>query len=389
VKKYVTLKCSICKRSVDSLINLTHYSPDRCTITLNCEGRLAPDGYTSDGTSAISVPPVGLVNWYPRGSTIKTTFALGSDVLYNTSTGTKQQAVLAVPDSVLGFSPGLQAKVKITLIAEKQSAKDFRQYTYRRSTQFSSVNGVEDTVAKKVLRYSLTGAVPDHVEVYVNGVKRDVGTGALDFQLNDGTPASAVPPNSILFNSPVTGSNSQVDVVVTKASALSTVTMEFSRAAADESKRGTGAWEGVDAVSSASLGQCSLFYLDFTEISSAFALDIKLRYSSAVLQNTPSTAAVNCAGAALLLSRTTVHTELDRERSVYAPLLGLNTDTEYMVIKLLNGVRALFITESAVQPVFPALKVQRFNAPSLELINLAGNLDAAMLDNTLIIGPDS
>lgn len=390
VKRYVQLKCSICARTRDSLINLKNYTTDKCTITLGCEGRLSPVGETSDGTSLIGVPPVGLQNWYARGSTPVGTTAITDDLLYDTSTGGTRQLIVAVQDSAIGFTPNNTCTLTLNLIAEQQQARDYRQYTYRKTGSFIIVNGVEDSIAKKVLRYTITGAAPDQVEVYVDGVKRARGLGATEFQLYDGTVGSPVPPNSVLFNTVVTGVAPQVDVIVTKAATLSTLSLPLVRMINDEARVGTGAWEGVDGIKK--LGdRWSLFYCDFTEIGTT-PVDVKLRLDS----NTPNillqgitTAVVHPSASAILLSRTSLHTTVDRLRGSWVPLSALNSSTGYLVIKFFNGARQLLITNTAVAGVFPPLEVLRYAIPTLLRTKLLGNSDASEIDNAITIGPDA
>lgn len=391
MKRYVSLKCTACARTRDSLIDLARYATDKCTITLGCEGRLFPVGYTSDGSTLIGVPPTGLTNWYPRTSTVTSTAEIKGDVLYDTSTGSKRQLILAVSNTDIGMVPSAAATITLNLVAEQQIAKDYRQYVYRKTGAFTIVNGMEDGLAKKVLRYTVTGVTPDLVEVYVDGVKRNRGTGAADYQLYDGSVGSAVPPNSVLFNTVITGVAPQVDVIVTKAATLSTLTLNLTRMSDDDSRVGIGAWEGVDAVKNPATSQLfSLFYCDFSEVVGA-PVDTKLRVSS----TTPSTltdgtsVTLDPAWSSILLSRTKVYTELDRQRALWVPLSTLSSDGNYLVIKLLDGERQLLVTEASVADVFPALEVLRFNVPALRRTGLRGDSESAQLDNSIIVGPDA
>lgn len=387
-KRYSQLKCSICARTRDTLIDLKHYTTDKCTITLGCEGRLSPIGETSDGSSLIGVPPVGLQNWYARGSTTVGTKALAADELYDTSTGNNRQLIVAIQDSAIGFTPDDSATFTLNLVSEQQQARDFRQYTYRKTGAFTI--GVEDAIAKKVLRYTLTGTSPDQVEVYVDGVKRDRGAGATEYQLYDGTVGSPVPPNSVLFNAAVTGVAPQVDVIVTKAATLSTLSLQFSRMIDDDSRVGTGAWEGIDAVSK--LGdRWSLFYCDFTEVGST-PVDVKLRLDLGtpnILTQGVTTAAVPTDATSVLLSRANLYTSVDRIRASWIPLSELNSETQYMVIKFLDNARQLLATRASGTAVFPALEVLRYNTPVLLRTGLRGNTDGDEIDNTIAIGPDA
>lgn len=388
MKRYTVLQCNTCKRIQDSPVNSTHYTPDRCTITLGCEGRLVPIGSASNGSTVQSVPPDGLSNWFPRGSSITPQVALQADALYDTKTGVNQQIILAVSDADIGFTPGHDAVITLELISEQQTPRDFRQYTYRRSSQFTVINGVEDGAAKKVLRYDTTSTPPDVVEVFLNGVKQELGTASKDYVVFDGTSGI---PNSIQFNSQITGSSNQIDVVVSKASAKSTVSLQFKRLADDESRDVLGAWEGVDAVRSPAIGRWSLFYNDFIFDGGTIAVDVRLRLNGATqkIVNVPGGPPNTFTQAALLLSRSKLYTQLDRLRAQWVPISELMSNTEFLVAKRVGGVLSLFVTETAVKNLFPVLEVLRFDAPSRELLQLGGNAEATDLNSSIIIGPDA
>lgn len=388
MKRYVTIQCSACKRTKDSLIDPTHYALDTCTITLNCEGRLAPIGYTSDGSTTPGVAPTGLLNWYPRGTNLAQAAQLTDPVLYGTSTGLKQQVIIALP----GVYPSTSV-LTLKLVAEQQTAKDYRQYIFRKSSAFTIINGIEDTVAKKVLRYSISGTNPDYVEVYVNGVKRTKGLGAQEYQLSD----TAAMPNSILFNSNSLDGSTQVDVIVTKAATVSSATLKFLRVINDSARTNIGAWEGIDTVTYAKGSTLekvySLFCCDFTTSADSLVLDVRLRLNitagaeSTVRSITPGDEA-SFAGALLLFSRSEVFTQLDRDRTKCVKLDSLvSGGIDYLVMKLIAGERALFVTANSSTNIFPALEVQRFSTSTLQSTNLLGSANATELNNNLVVGP--
>jgi hypothetical protein len=391
MKTYVVLQCNTCARTKDSRVDLTHYAPDRCTITLGCEGRLSPVGYTSNGGANPRVAPPGVTNWYPRGTVLTNTVAVQADVLFDTSTGLNKQLVIAVSDAALGFTPSDAAVLYLNLVAEQQTAKDYRQYTYRRSVQFNTVNGVEDGQAKKVLRYDITGTNPDEVQVYVNGVKRDRGVGALNFQLFDGTGTSPCPPNTVLFNTMITGTSNQVDVIVTKASATSVIQIPLQRIIHDESRVGLGAWEGIDAVTSPAIGRWSLFYCDFIDVSGSLAIDVKLRYDAGNLPyliDVPDGPPFFVLEPSIMLTRTKLFTTVDRNRSAWIPIKSLSADTEYLMVKIVDGVRALTATQNSAQDLFPTLDVVHLTTPALVTSGLTGNIDSTQIDSEIVVGPD-
>jgi hypothetical protein len=411
MKRYVELKCSVCARTRNSLIDLKHYSTDKCSVTLGCEGRLFPIGYTNDGGGTLGVPPANVSNWYPRktetidnvvyaartpNSTINST--LNSNALFPVGTGTREQFVLAVSDSVLGNSASANATITLKFITEQQVSKDYRQYTFRKTGSISTVNGVEDAVSRKVLRYNIVGTNPDEVQIYVNGVKRARGTGAQDYVLYDGTSSSAVPPNTVLFNSVITGTSTQIDVIVTKSSAQNQVLLTFNRVINDESRIGIGAWEGIDAVVNRGTSQrYSLFYCDISAVTQLTA-DIKMRLDATnpcVIRD-PNELSFSPSNAVILLSNSKLFTELDRIRAKHLGLQSLVTSDvsmNYLMLKYINGEKRLMFPSNLATDVFPPYKVIRLRSPKFYTASMSsmilGNSDAETLDNfNFITGPD-
>lgn len=355
-----------------------------------------PVGYTNNGNTILGIPPTGVSNWFPRGQTLASAVApVLPDEMYNTSTGSKQQAIICVSEAQHGLFPA-GSILTLNLLAEQQTAVNYRQYTFRKSGATSTINGAEDGVEKKVLRYNLAGAIPDQVEVYVNGVKRDRGAGANEYQLFvSGIPGA--PPNSIVFNTIVVGTNVQFDIIISKAPTVTNVALQFTRAIDDEGRVGIGAWEGVDTVQHITDGYAlgetySIFYCDFSEVTGLPA-DVKLRINPSTLIDLSSpgqrSASLVPESAAILLSRSGLFTQLDRQRSIWVKLSALTSNTDYLITKLVNGTRMLFVTEASVSPVFPILTVQRFDAARVQQRGLAGNQSAGELDNNFIIGPDT
>jgi hypothetical protein len=380
MKKYVKLLCSVCARQKDQLIDQVHYTPDRCTITLGCEGRLSVVGLTSRGSSILNLPPTDSFNWYPRGSTLTTPVSLQNDTLYDLSTGHNRQLVIAVPHRLLSFVPSPAAELKIDLEIEQQSSREFRQYVYTKNTPFTAVNGVESAQAKKVLRYT----TEDEVQVYLNGVKRVEG---VDYTLYDGTSASSAPPNTVLFLTQIAGSNNQVDVIVTRAPATQTITLLLDRIVNDQSLIQLGAWEGIETVASPSQGVLSPFSLNFDEVSSTVPLNAKMRLVEISIRPSSADPWGPVSEAFILLSRTSLYTAIDRLRSVWVPLTQV-TDNNYLMTKLDNQVKKMFVTESAITNVFPALSVTRFGNHRL-VTSLTGDSASSEIDNDIIIGPDA
>jgi hypothetical protein len=266
----------------------------------------------------------------------------------------------------------------LNLVSEAQTVKEYEQYTYRRSAPFTVLNGIESGLAKKVLRYLNT----DLVQVFVDGVKRNQGSGTTDYMLYDGV--NAVPPNTVIFNSQIAGDNTQIDVIVTQASANSTFSITLTRVIDDES-RPAGAWEGLSGVKIRG-AQYSLFYADISELSNP-PVQVKLRFNT----STPSfiqgnsTTQLDLANAKILLSRTEVYTSVDRVRTAWVPCSNLIQN--YLTLNLVQGVRKLLVQSTAIENVFPPIEVSNFDTPVLISTGLTGNSGSIQPPNTLLNGP--
>jgi hypothetical protein len=377
MKKYVLLTCSVCDRSTKELVDLKRFTPDKCTITLGCEGRLLFKGYTNDNSSVDTVPPTGTVNWYKRGTKLTPNTSLKTVSLFNLSTGGTKQLVLAVKKSLLPADTS--GVIELGLEGPQQTSKDYRQYTYRKTTSFDTVNGVEDGASKKVLRYSVLGSDPDIVQVYLNGVLKEQG---VDYELYDGV--AAVAPNSVKFTSTVSGSSNQVDVIVSKAGTKISLNLTFARQISDESRVGTGAWEGVQHVTS--IDDYALFYCDGTTFVDLSPLNVTFTLSS--LTYVLGGVQYSLSDAYFLLSRSGVHTQVDRNLAAWVPLSGLTADTKYVTIAKQDNEKWVFCTEDSIAPVFPVLNVTQYTTRTLLTTGLTGDSSSAEYDSTLIKGPD-
>jgi hypothetical protein len=380
MKKYLRLTCSVCKRSADRLVDNTRFTPDKCTITFKCEGRLFPVEYRSDG-GITSAPEVGVTDWRPRGTTATTTPELATTELIETSTGKTQQIVVAVPSTAV---PLAGSQLTLTLNQRVDTPKAYRQYIYRFETSFTSVSGVESGLEKKTLRYGLT----DSVEVFVNGVKQVQGTAADQYQIYDGSPSSPVPPNNILFNSAVAFPGvTQVDVIVAPAVSATQVTLTFNRNVLDESRKDTGSWENVDIVQrfngTTTWTPLYLFTLDLGD-ATALKLNTILSVDSIKIGAT----SIPLTNAHLLLARSPF-TQLDRYLNLTAPLANLSSDANYFKYFVVDGKPVLRITETAVAPVFPVMRAVKFSTEKTIQVATAGDDNQIVVDGAVIVGPDA
>jgi hypothetical protein len=383
MKKYVRLYCTVCGRQTDKLVDDSHFSPDKCTITLKCEGRLFPIEYRSNG-AIISTPVVGVTDWQQRTTSLtqKSSSSTTSDLTFvNTSTGSLKQVVLALQ---LASEPAVGSTFKIKVNERADTPKSYRQYVYRIEGSFSSISGVEAGLEKKTLRYSST----DTVEVYLNGVKLVNGTSASGFQLYNGSGSNGVPSNTVNFNTPVALSGvTQVDVIVSPAVSTTQVELKFTRASSIESRAGKGAWENVSYVSvfnGAAWQKYYLFYLDLAN--AALKLNTILTVESTGTLN--STTLVSASAIKLLLAHAP-YTHIDRHTNIAVPLDSLNFDTQYLKYFVVDGVTVLYVTENSIAPSYPPMVVTKFNVEKTIQIAVAGVTNQVVVDGAVIVGPDA
>ena len=372
MKRYLHLTCTICKRSIDKLVDLTHYSPDKCTITLGCEGRLQPVQYLSNGGIAVA-PEIGLTDWRPRGSTV-TTSTPTEPVLIDLSTGTLKQLVLAVPRDTV---PAANSTYNLELNVKASTPKAFRQYIFRKDGTFNTVSGTESGLEKKALRFIAYGTNPDIVEVFVNGVKYERGTDPGDYQVYDGTADSPAAPNTILFNTAISyTSTTQVDIIISKQQASTAVTLTFNRNQLDESRVSLGAYENISYVDRLVDGEYRRYYL--------YTLDVD---TAGILLNSILTASTN-SDLLLLLARKP-YTQLDRYLNMALQLSDMSVERDFIKYYVEEGMASIKATSTALSNIFPPLRVGKFSVEKTLKKATPGAEEQIVLDGAVIVGPDA
>lgn len=373
MKKYLRLQCSVCLRTTDRLVDITHVTTDKCTITLQCSGVLSNVGYLSNGMIT-STPEVGVLDWQARGTKTNLTAELHPEVLIDTSTGTLGQIVLAVR----GTST---APVIVTLSQQTDAPKSFSQYIYRFENAFKTIAGVESGLEKKALRFGGS----DVVEVFVNGIKMEQGTAPENYQIYGETMKlqNTVSFNEIISNPGVT----QVDVVVSKAVPSTEVQVPFVRNTDDESRLLLGAWENVSALkvleADGAWTDWSLYSIDLDTLSTL----IKLNSIFTVLSASQSGTVVPLSNIKMVLARKP-YSQLDRYINLCIPLSELNSSSSYLKYTAADRVPVLLATSTAITPNYPPFKVQKFNVERTIKTFLPGNSSQVIADTTVVIGPD-
>ena len=366
MKKFLHLTCTKCHRDIDKLVNITHYSPDRCTITQGCEGRLTPIEYRSSAGIATS-PEVGLTDWQPRGTTNTANPKIVGTKLINLATGSLNQVVVA--------SPADASTLMIEFEGKADKPKAYRAYVFRREGAFTTIAGVESGLEKKALRFNSSGDNVDMVEVYLNGVKQEPTT---DYLIADGTNSSSAPPNSIVFTKLIDQPGVvQVDVIVSKEESSASFNLTFRRNISDDSRKGLGAYENVGSISGMIGGTewqtYNLYTLDLDQI------NIPLN-TILIPKNTDD--------AMLLLARRP-YTQLDRYTTIVIPLQEMNIEVEYLKYYAVDGLPTLQATEESILQIFPPFRMTKFSVERPITAATAGVEEQLVIDGKVIIGPDA
>jgi hypothetical protein len=294
--------------------------------------------------------------------------------------------VLAVQ---LASAPPPNATAQLTLNVRADTPKNYRQFTYRFDTSFSTVSGVETAIDKKTLRFTAYGANPDLVEVYLNGVKQEQGTNPDQYQIYDGQPTSLIPPNMVSFNTAVTVTGTtQVDVIVSKVQALSQNFLSFFKNVDNPARTTTGAWENVDSFTRYVGGSWKTFYIFTYDVLSTadIALNTILTPTGDVMVT--GSISVPLTECYFMLARKP-YTTLDRYPDVSIRLDGLTTDRDFLKYHLVAGVATLEITQTGVVAFYPPARLTKFDPELTIKTATSGVTEQLVIDGKVIIGPDT
>lgn len=322
-------------------------------------------------------PRTGITDWYPRGTTFNRTSVIETEVLLHATTGSAQLVVALL----LPAAPAPGTTATLTLASRRAVPRSYRQYSYSRVSEFTTIQGQEDGVAGK----SLTYTTADIVEVFIDGERREIGTGPNDFQLNDGSLTPTVPPNTIVFNSPVEVSGtSQVDVVVSQPEALQEVPLAFTR--------NTGsvllppsAWRNVSHIHR--LAPARTYYLFTHEVSGSSGIpsnSILFPASSVMLSNSET---VNLDESHLLLAREP-YAQTDRYVDLFVKLGDLDGQGDYLKYSPVDGIQELQVTERTITTSYPPGRVVKFSPEPILTEPPGSSMEQVTVDGRVVVGPD-
>lgn len=407
MKNFLRLTCSKCLRTVDRAINNSHYTPDKCTITFGCEGRLSPLMTLSNPTISVT-PETGVKDWHPRQlkvtsvpepistsrtPTVNAANVIGiNDGLINVETGTLKQIILAVKASTTGRTTGLPDVCRVVFDIASDRPRDYKHFIFRTETEIVEIGASDPGLNPRPLRYNVAGTSPDVVEVRVNGVLRPRSSTLPDGYVLYDSPTSKVAPNSILFNSPlpVLG-RTQVDITVSKsAGATQQQVAPFKKQVGlDESRKSAGAFENVGQVEkfNATAGVWELFDLYCMDLDTS-GLRLNTLMTPAPVQIESS---VDFKSAFFLIARQP-YTQVDRYSSMTVPLTNFSLD-EKKFIKYYEDTQlkrtTIRVSVESLETVYPLLRFKTWQVERPIKTPVPGMTEQVTIDGNIIVGPDT
>jgi hypothetical protein len=241
---YVNYECTTCRRSKSFVKDNLRVTPDSCTITKGCLGRLIPTKETAQPTATKAVN--GVEEWYARGVTHAKAGAVSVTPNFTLSTSATGSLVLAVRSD----SPtALPTQLTISLEQKRVGDVAYQQYQFKPSASTTLISG-KDSVGKN-LRFDQLAIDEGRITVRVNGVD------TTDFLLE---------PSRITFRTQIFA-GAIVDIIIYTEKSTTTRTLTLTRNKTLLPSLTRGSWSNIDYVVQAEAnGGTSKWYLYSTDV---------------------------------------------------------------------------------------------------------------------------
>lgn len=237
-KRYITYKCSVCKRSIDLLRDNSRVRPNYCVITKGCSGALSAVGEADIAEILPDKSDATLVDWYPRG-TSPTLSTVDPDPSFTISTSPTGIISIALKE----VEPTRESFI-LKVLERKVESIPYVQFIFRLLSPSTTVSGRDSQ--NRNLRFDQTAIDEDRIVVRVNGVERT--TAAAQVELT---------PNLVTFTSPLSaGDTVDVYVYADKESVEKNIT--FAVNSEVEITNNTGAWANIRYVEDVSQGSSAV-----------------------------------------------------------------------------------------------------------------------------------
>lgn len=280
---YIIYKCETCARETERQLDARRPDPIRCTITLNCRGKMAQIGkraikkflFPSTSSSLIDYRPrkgaptiaqarleakqisltsasngVGLTvavvqHRVTDGNSVFFTYAAdGTEIITEIRTNASR---FPFPSSTCG---------SVVLYELRPELVKFKKYTYLIGTIVQSVRGADDSAERNNLRFLTT----ENVKVYVNGVELPPG----EFDRSSMS-------DEIIFTPLLTSTNNLIEIIVFDDISVSitnanTVRLPLEWIPISKNNRGSFCWGDVGRLRLESIELSPLFCTDFSAL---------------------------------------------------------------------------------------------------------------------------
>jgi len=205
---FTQFKCDTCHRKTEQLINQTHATLTKCTITYKCAGTLIKIGSSDTQTLTTTANYNStLPNWVPRGTVVP----VGSPVPASQPTINSAQDILSI---AIPTADATESSLTMVLEIQQVSNNSFTEFLFNRTGPVSLLAGKDDSSKRISLSFS-NGSNPDVLVVYVNGVE-------IDSSLYNRTVA-----NRLTFNPVLSSETSLIQVLVYQQVATSYTSLTF------------------------------------------------------------------------------------------------------------------------------------------------------------------
>ncbi len=233
-KRYITYKCTVCKRSIDLLRDDSRVRPNYCVITKGCSGTLSAVGEADIGEILPDKDDPTLVDWYPRGSK-PTPSTVQPDPSFPISTSSTGIISVALKEQ----QPTRESFI-LKVLERKVESIPYVQYIFRLANEASTVSGRDSQ--NRNLRFDQLAIDEDRIIVRVNGVERTTAAGEI-----------TLTPNLVTFSDDLSvGDTVDVYVYADKESVEKNITFLVNSKV--EITNNTGAWANIRYVEDVSNG---------------------------------------------------------------------------------------------------------------------------------------
>lgn len=357
MKKFITYKCSSCKRTIDKQVNNLQPFINKCDITLNCLGRLKPILVKS--TKQLLPSSSNFEDWIPRNvnKPIISNEILPSEFL-NLANSITNDLVLAIEES-----EEIETSIDLKFSIQHENTFPYTEYTYYIEPGVTSISGKDNSNNSQILKYTSD----DEVLVYLNGK-----------QITDFTKSIVNNIGYVINLNTTTVFKSTIKIIVYKQQEIITSNPIKFILNSELYSETNNSWSNITKINFNNKNYLIYICSDITDI----ALNSRLNLY-------PFENNLDLSKCFFLLSNPNF-TSIDRNKNQVVPLNNLVEDNTYIKIEIKNNKYECLVTTSAIIDIFPEIFYLQFKDSSLEYTNERSEIVTEVIkkiENKFIIGP--